>query len=39
MGEKKEINTMINMNIQSQAFLYIMGIGVLAFIVLLAGLQ
>jgi hypothetical protein len=30
---------MINMSIQSQAFLYIMGIGVLAFIVLLAGLQ
>ena len=30
---------MMNMSIQSQAFLYIMGIGILAFIVLLAGIQ
>jgi hypothetical protein len=30
---------MINMNLQSQAFLFIMGIGVLAFIIMVAGMQ
>ncbi len=38
-GAIKETHTMINMNVQSQAFLFIMGIGMLAFIVMLAGLQ
>ncbi len=39
VGASKEMNTMINMNLQSQAFLYILGIGALAFIVLLAGMR
>ena len=30
---------MINMNLQSQAFLFIMGIGAIAFIIMLAGMQ
>lgn len=30
---------MISMSIQSQVFLYIMGIGILAFIVMLVGMQ
>jgi len=34
-----ELKIMINMNIQSQVFLYIMGIGVIAFILMLAGMQ
>jgi hypothetical protein len=38
-GQNKELNTMINTNLQSQAFLFIMGIGALAFIIMLAGMQ
>ncbi len=30
---------MINMNVQSQAFLYMLGVGFIAFIVILAGLH
>jgi hypothetical protein len=30
---------MISMSIQSQVFLYIMGVGILAFIVMLIGMQ
>lgn len=30
---------MINMSIESQAFLYILGIGIISFIILMVGLQ
>ena len=39
MRQDKEMNNMITMNLQSQAFLFILGIGAIAFVIMLAGMQ